>query len=180
MRALPACKPRQTDELTHLLVATAAVIPTFGFPEWAYTHLGEVLAVTDAWVLGPDSAQEVPPLQGTLLSLVLGFQNQHYMRPSKATLLQGFTNSQDRQSVGIHKFAHLLAEADGVIDGVPQAALPAHLLEPWAAVVHRKIEALRAGKSAINPYLGINEAESFAVVTGYFFGKPGQLQAYHP
>lgn len=170
----------EVDELTRLLVAAAAVIPTFGFPEWAYTHLGEVLVVPDAWILGPDPAREVPPLQGTLLGSVQSFQNQHYMRLSKAALLQGFANPQDRQNVGIHEFTHLLDEADGAIDGVPQAALPAHLLGPWAAVVHREIEALRAGKSEINPYAGTNEAEFFAVVTEYFFEKPDQLQAHHP
>lgn len=168
------------DELTRLLVAAAAVIPTFGFPEWTYAHLGEVLVVPDAWVLGPDPAQEVQPLQGTLLGSVQRFQNQHYMRLSKASLLQGFANPEDRQNVGIHEFAHLLDEADGVIDGVPQVALPAHLLGPWAAVVHREMEALRAGKSEINPYASTNEAEFFAVVTEYFFEKPGQLQAHHP
>ncbi|AWM32636.1 zinc-dependent peptidase [Hymenobacter nivis] len=170
----------EVDELTRLLVAAAAVIPTFGFPEWTYAHLGEVLVVPDAWVLGPDSTQEVQPLQGTLLGSVQRFQNQHYMRLSKASLLQGFANPQDRQNVGIHEFAHLLDEADGVIDGVPQVALPARLLGPWAAVVHREMEALRAGKSEINPYAGTNEAEFFAVVTEYFFEKPDQLQAHHP
>ncbi len=169
----------EVDELTHLLVAAAAVIPTFGFPEWTYAHLGEVLVVPDAWVLGPDATQVVP-LQGTLLGSVQPFQNQHYMRLSKAALLQGFANPQDRQNVGIHEFAHLLDEADGVIDGVPQVALPAHLLGPWAAVVYRELEALRTGKSEINPYAGTNEAEFFAVVTEYFFEKPDQLQVNHP
>ncbi|WP_239691971.1 zinc-dependent peptidase [Hymenobacter coccineus] len=170
----------EVDELTRLLVAAAAVIPTFGFPEWAYAHLGEVLVVPDAWVLGPDSAQEMQPLQGTLLGSVQRFQNQHYMRLSKASLLQGFADPEDRQNVGIHEFAHLLDEADGVIDGVPQVELPPHLLGPWAATVHREMEALRAGESDIRPYAGTNEAEFFAVVTEYFFEKPDQLQAHHP
>ncbi|TPG58976.1 zinc-dependent peptidase [Hymenobacter nivis] len=170
----------EVDELTRLLVAAAAVIPTFGFPEWTYAHLGEVLVVPDAWVLGPDATQEVAPLQGTLLGSVQRFQNQHYMRLSKASLRQGFANPEDQQNVGIHEFAHLLDEADGVIDGVPQVALPPHLLKPWAAAVHREMEALRAGQSDINPYAGTNEAEFFAVVTEYFFEKPEQLHAHHP
>lgn len=168
------------DDRTRLLVAAAAVIPAFGFPEWQYAHLGEVLVVPDAWVLADDATREVRPLQGTLLGSVQGFQNHHYMRLSKASLLQGFANAEDRQNVGIHEFAHLLDEADGVIDGVPQAALPAHLLRPWAAVVHRKIEAIRAGRSDINDYAGTNEAEFFAVVTEYFFEKPEKLQEHHP
>ncbi len=82
--------------------------------------------------------------------------------------------------MGIHEFAHLLDQADGAIDGVPQAALPAHLLRPWAAAVHREMEAVRAGRSEINGYAGTNEAEFFAVVTEYFFEQPGKLRAHHP
>ncbi len=84
------------DELTRLLVAAAAVIPVFGFPEWQYARLGEVLVVPDAWVLAADATQEVKPLPGALLGSVQGFQNQHYMRLSKAALLRGFANAEDR------------------------------------------------------------------------------------
>ena len=168
------------DDRTRLLVAAAAVIPVFGFPEWQYAHLDEVLVVPDAWVLADDASKEVKPLQGTLLGSVQGFQNQHYMRLSKASLLQGFADAEDRQNVGIHEFAHMLDQADGVIDGVPQAALLAHLLRPWATVVHREIEVIRAGRSEINGYAGTSEAEFFAVVTEYFFEKPEKLQEHHP
>ena len=168
------------DDLTRLLVAASAVIPIFGFPEWEYTHLGEVLVVPDAWGPGDAPGQAGPRPPGVLLGSVQGFQNQHYMRLSKAALLHGFANGDDRQNVGIHEFAHLLDEADGTIDGVPRAALPAHLLQPWAAAVHREIEAIRAGRSDINGYAGTNEAEFFAVVAEYFFERPHKLQEHHP
>ena len=168
------------DDLTRLLVAASAVIPIVGFPEWEYARLGEVLVVPDAWVPGDAPDQAVPPPQGTLLGSVQGFQNQHYMRLSKAALLQGFANAHDRQNVGIHEFVHLLDEADGAIDGVPRAALPAYLLRPWAAAVHREMEAVRAGRSEIGDYAGTSEAEFFAVVTEYFFEKPQKLQEHHP
>lgn len=170
----------EVDDTTRLLVAAAALIPVWGFPDWQYANLGEVLIVPDAWTLPDAPDQEVPPLQGTLLGSVQGFQNQHYMRLSKASLEQGFRDAMDRQNVGIHEFAHLLDEADGVIDGVPRAALPPGLLQPWAALMHREIAAIRAGRSEINPYAATNEAEFFAVVTEYFFEKPEKLQAHHP
>ena len=168
------------DDTTRLLVAASALIPTWGFPDWQYAHLGEVLIVPDAWKQPDAPDQEVKPLQGTLLGSVQGFQNQHYMRLSKASLEQGFQDATDRQNVGIHEFAHLLDEADGVIDGVPQAALPPELLQPWTALMHREIAAIREGKSEINPYAATNEAEFFAVVTEYFFEKPEKLQEHHP
>ena len=170
----------EVDDTTRLLVAASALIPTFGFPDWEYRNLGEVLIVPDAWTLTGDPTKEVKPLEGTLLGSVQGFQNQHYMRLSKASLEQGFRDAMDRQNVGIHEFAHLLDQADGVIDGLPKAALPPELLHPWTVVMQREIEAIRAGKSEINPYAAANEAEFFAVVSEYFFEKPEKLQEHHP
>ena len=170
----------EVDDSTRLLVAASALIPVFGFPDWEYRNLSEVLIVPDAWQLNNDPTKEIAPLQGTLLGSVQGFQNQHYMRLSKASLEQGFRDAADRQNVGIHEFAHLLDEADGVIDGLPKAALPPALLRQWAAVMQREIAAIQAGKSEINPYAATNEAEFFAVVTEYFFEKPEKLQENHP
>ena len=170
----------EVDDTTRLLVAASALIPVFGFPDWEYRNLGEVLIVPDAWTLHDDPTREVKPLTGTLLGSVQGFQNQHYMRLSKASLEQGFRDGMDRQNVGIHEFAHLLDEADGVIDGRPKAALPPELLQPWAGVMQREIAAIQAGKSEINSYAATNEAEFFAVVTEYFFERPEKLQEQHP
>lgn len=170
----------EVDDLTRLLVAASAVIPAFGFPDWEYRNLSEVLIVPDAWQFETKPEHEVKPLQGTLLGTVQGFQNSQYMRLSKAALEHGFRDALDQQNVGIHEFAHLLDEADGVIDGVPQAALPPELLRPWVELMHREVDAIRAGKSEINDYAGTSEAEFFAVVTEYFFEKPEKLQQQHP
>ncbi|OUJ72277.1 M90 family metallopeptidase [Hymenobacter crusticola] len=170
----------EVDDSTRVLVAASAIIPVFGFPDWQYGNLGEVLIVPDAWKMDKDPNKEVAPLEGTLLGSVQNFQNQHYMRLSKASLEQGFRDAMDKQNVGIHEFAHLLDQADGVIDGVPKLALPPELLQPWAEVMQREIQAIRDGKSEINPYGATNEAEFFAVVTEYFFEKPEKLQENHP
>ena len=170
----------EVDDTTRLLVASSAIIPVFGFPDWEYGNLGEVLIVPDAWQNPDDPNREVKPLAGTLLGSVQGFQGAHYMHLSKASLEQGFADTIDKKNVGIHEFAHMLDEADGVIDGVPKLALPPELLKPWTEVMHREIEAIRAGNSEINPYAATNEAEFFAVVTEYFFEKPEKLQEHHP
>jgi len=168
------------DETTRVLVAASAVIPVFGFPDWEYANLSEVLVVPDAWTQQRDPNKEFVGLEGTLLGSVQGFQTSHYMRLSKTSLEQGFKDALDKQNVGIHEFAHLLDEADGVIDGVPALALPAELRPEWEAVMQREIAAIRAGSSEINDYAGTNEAEFFAVVTEYFFEKPEKLQEHHP
>jgi Mlc titration factor MtfA (ptsG expression regulator) len=102
------------------------------------------------------------------------------MRLSRAALVQGFADAEDRHNVGIHEFAHLVDEADGQIDGVPGAALPSSLRQPWAEVMQRELAAVRAGHSDIDPYAGTNEAEFFAVVNEYFFERPEKLREHHP
>jgi Mlc titration factor MtfA (ptsG expression regulator) len=170
----------EVDDLTRVLTAAAAVIPVFGFPGWEYPTLHEVLIVPDAWQLETRPDQEVQSLQGTLLGSVQGFQTSQYMRLSRAALVQGFTDAEDRHNVGVHEFAHLVDEADGQIDGVPSAVLPPALRQPWAAVMHRELAAIRAGHSDIDPYAGTNEAEFFAVVNEYFFERPEKLKEHHP
>ena len=170
----------EVDDLTRVLTAAAAVIPVFGFPGWEYPTLHEVLIVPDAWQLETRSDQAVLPLQGTLLGSVQGFQNSQYMRLSRAALVQGFANAEDRHNVGVHEFAHLVDEADGQIDGVPGVGLPPDLRPAWAAVMQRELVAIRAGHSDIDSYAGTNEAEFFAVVNEYFFERPEQLKEYHP
>lgn len=170
----------QVDDTIRLLVAASALIPVFGFPNWEYRNLGEVLIVPDAWTLPKDPTKEVKSLEGTLLGSVQGFQNQHYMRLSKTSLEQGFRDGMDRQNVGIHEFAHMLDGADGVIDGLPKVVLPPELLQPWTVAMQREIKAIRTGKSEVNPYAATNEAEFFAVVTEYFFERPEKMQEHHP
>ena len=125
----------EVDDLTRVLTAASAVIPVFGFPDWEYSSLHEVLIVPDAWQLEKRPDQEVKPLEGTLLGSVQGFQTSQYMRLSRAALVQGFADAEDRHNVGIHEFAHLVDQADGQIDGVPSAALPPPLRPAWAEVL---------------------------------------------
>ncbi|AMR26900.1 peptidase [Hymenobacter psoromatis] len=170
----------EVDDLTRVLTAAAAVIPVFGFPDWEYPTLHEVLIVPDAWQLETRPDQEVQSLQGTLLGSVQRFQTSQYMRLSRAALVQGFADAEDKHNVGVHEFAHLVDEADGEIDGVPNAGLPPALRPVWAEVMQRELAAIRAGHSDIDPYAGTNEAEFFAVVNEYFFERPEQLQEHHP
>ncbi|WP_460582275.1 zinc-dependent peptidase [Hymenobacter arcticus] len=169
----------EVDDLTRVLTAAAAVIPVFGFPGWEYLTLHEVLIVPDAWQLETRPDQEVAALQGTLLGSVQRFQTSQYMRLSRAALVQGFTDPEDRRNVGVHEFAHLVDEADGEIDGVPGAGLPPALRPAWVAVMQRELAAIRAGRSDIDPYAGTNEAEFFAVVNEAFFERPEKLKEQH-
>ncbi|QCR21712.1 zinc-dependent peptidase [Pontibacter sp. SGAir0037] len=167
----------EIDDVTRVLVGASAIIPIYGFRDWEYQNLGEVLVF-------PGSIQRFKEEEGEAVSEVLGrvnpFQNDHYVTLSKPALERGFNDMKDRQNVGIHEFAHMLDQADGEIDGTPNAYLPDELVRPWQELMYRKIKAIKSGDSDINPYGATSEAEFFAVVTEYFFEKPDQLAEKHP
>ncbi len=164
------------DDSTKVLVAASAIIPVFGFKHWEYDNLGEVF-VTEGAVTTHQVDKEN---QNIVAGQVQPFQNQHYMTISKSALEQGFKDMRDRSNVGIHEFAHLLDEADGVVDGIPKASLPPELVEPWQELMDRKMKEIKEGKNKINPYGATSPAEFFAVMTEYFFEDPTRLQQNHP
>ena len=165
------------DDTTRLLVAASAIIPIFGFRDWEYPNLGEVFVF-------PGSIQKFKDMDSEAVSEILGrvnpFQNDHYVTLSKPALERGFNDMADRKNVGIHEFAHMLDQADGEIDGTPEAYLPKELVQPWQELMYRKIQSIRKGQSDIDSYGATSEAEFFAVVTEYFFEKPDQLAEKHP
>jgi MtfA peptidase len=170
----------EVDDVTQVLVAASAVIPIWGFPDWEYPNLREVLIVPDAWQEPHKDDHEFVPLQGTLLGSVRAFQDDQYMHLSKAALERGFRDWQNGENVGIHEFAHALDDADGKIDGTPGIGLPPELRGAWTEVVQREIQRAQRGKGILNPYAGTNEAELFAVAVETFFEKPDKLAQHHP
>ncbi|RIJ41419.1 zinc-dependent peptidase [Pontibacter oryzae] len=167
----------EVDDLTKILVASSAIIPIFGFRDWEYHNLGEVLVF-------PGSIKKYKNKDNQAVSEVLGrvnpFQNDHYVTLSKPALERGFNDMADRKNVGIHEFAHMLDQADGEIDGTPETYLPDELVEPWRELMYREIKKIEKGTSDIDSYGATSEAEFFAVVTEYFFEKPDQLAEKHP
>ncbi len=170
----------EVDDVTRILVAASAVIPIWGFPDWEYPNLREVLIVPDAWQEQRRADHEFLPLQGTLLGSVRDFQDDQYMHLSKAALERGFRDWQNGENVGIHEFAHVLDDADGKIDGTPGLGLPDELRGAWAEVVRIELRRVERGKGILNPYAGTNEAELFAVSVETFFEKPDKLAQHHP
>ena len=165
------------DEKTRVLVASGAVIPIFGFPEWEWDQIREVLVY-------PDRFNQQHAFEGDSDRYTLGMVgNGAYngmMILSKPDVLQGFRNFGDKRNVAIHEFAHLVDKSDGVIDGLPAAALPREAVEPWMELVRRKMAAMADGDSDINPYGLTNESEFFAVAAEYFFERTGVMERKHP
>lgn len=167
----------EIDDTTKILVGSSAIIPIYGFKDWEYSNLGEILVFPGSIKRYKDEKSEVV---AEVLGRVNPFQNDHYVTLSKPALEQGFNDMKDRKNVGIHEFAHMLDQADGEIDGTPKAYLPEEMIRPWQELMYKKIRGINEGESDINDYAATSEAEFFAVVTEYFFEKPEQLAENHP
>lgn len=167
----------EVDATTRVLIAASAVIPVFGFPNWEWHQINEILVYPSRFTQG-FSVGDTPDHQ--ILGMVgTGVMNR-LMILSKPDLLAGFHNAGDKRNVGIHEFAHLVDLSDGAVDGVPAVGIDRQAIGPWVELVRRKMQEIEAGKSDINRYALTNEAEFFAVVSEYFFERPGVMQQKHP
>ncbi|SDL77713.1 hypothetical protein SAMN05421823_10887 [Catalinimonas alkaloidigena] len=166
----------EINDTVRVLVAASAIIPVFGFDEWEYDNLAEVLVVPGS--IQPENEGEDYGV-GTVLGQARQFQNQYYVKISKPVLEAGF-KSDDQKNVGIHEFAHLIDQADGDVDGVPESLLPPELLRSWSKLMHKAMAEIKRNRSDIDAYGATSEQEFFAVVTEYFFEKPQQLAEHHP
>ncbi|MFS2185254.1 zinc-dependent peptidase [Mucilaginibacter sp. Mucisp84] len=159
-----------------VMIAASAVIPIFGFNDWKYRNLTNV-------ILYPDTFDSEFQFEGENRS-ILGMVGSGYMNGqmilSRAALTKGFSKSAGKENTAIHEFVHLLDKSDGATDGVPENLLAQEYVMPWLKMIHQEIHKIEAGRSDINPYAITNEAEFLAVVSEYFFQKPHELKHKHP
>lgn len=166
----------ELDDTTRVLVAASAVIPIFGFPEWEYDNLAEVLVYPSPF---GEEKQLTGPDRDILGQVHSGGALNRIMILSKPDLWRGFSNLDDKHNVGIHEFAHLVDGADGDIDGVPAATCP-ECVGPWIELMRIEMERLASGDSILRRYGLTNEAEFFAVASEAFFESPARLAEEHP
>ena len=166
----------EITDTDRVMVASSAVIPIFGFKDWTYRNVTNVL-------LYPDTFDKEFQFEGDERN-IMGMVGSGYMNGqmilSRSALLKGFSKNNGKENTGIHEFVHLLDKTDGATDGVPENFLPHEYAKPWLAMMHKEIHKIEDGHSDINPYATTNEAEFFAVVSEYFFEKPDQFQTKHP
>lgn len=83
-----------------------------------------------------------------------------------------------------HELAHQLDAENGAVDGAP--FLPSvRARREWAEVLGREYEALEqqvewGRPTFLDPYAATHPAEFFAVLTEYYFVRPGALKHHHP
>ena len=167
----------EVDATTRVLVAASAIIPIFGFPDWEWDQINEVLVYPTRF---DGDFQFGDKQDHNILGMVGTGSLNRLMILSKPDLINGFRNTTDKRNVSVHEFAHLVDKTDGVIDGVRGVGLDRQAVGPWLDLVKRKMAEIEEGKSDINRYALTNEAEFFAVTSEYFFERPGMMQRRHP
>lgn len=164
------------ERLDELLVAASAIIPIFGFPNWEYINLNEVLLYP-----GPFNERFEQEGDDRITSGLVGdgpYQN--LMVLSKQSLRHGFIDKTGKHNTAIHEFVHLIDKTDGAVDGIPETLLSKQYVLPWLSLVRQKIGEIMTDSSDINPYGATSNAEFFAVASEYFFERPDLLQEKHP
>jgi len=165
------------EDLDKILVACSAVIPIFGFDNWHYYNLRDVLLFEDAFAADNFSTSSG---ERNTLGMVGTGAMQQIMILSQPSLRLGFKNETDKNNTGIHEFVHLLDKADGDTDGIPEQLLSKQYTIPWINLMNETITEIRKKKSDINPYGSANKTEFFAVVAEYFFERPDLFKVKHP
>ncbi|MFB9840987.1 M90 family metallopeptidase [Mucilaginibacter ginsenosidivorans] len=159
-----------------VLIASSAIITVFGFGDWKYKNLTNV-------ILYPDTFDNDFSFEGenrNILGMVgSGFMNGQ-MLLARAALEKGFSSLSGKGNTAIHEFVHLLDKSDGATDGIIENLITREYVIPWLKMMHKEMHRIQTGKSDINPYALTSEAEFLAVAAEYFFEKPEQLKHKHP
>jgi MtfA peptidase len=165
----------EVDDTIRVLVAASAAIPVFGFHDWEYHRLGEVL-------IYPESFGEEYQTSGNSDENILGMVGLRQIRGvmilSKPSLLAGFDTSSTKDNVGIHEFAHLM-EVEEAENGLPPE-VPWQAVKHWVQYVAQELSHPSRNRSYLRDYAYTNEHEFFAVLTEYFFKSPDSLKKKDP
>ncbi len=165
----------EVDDTVRVLVAASAVIPIFGFHDWEYHRLGEVLVYPNSF---GEEYQTMGNADENILGMVGLKQIRGVMILSKPSLLAGFDAPSTGDNVGIHEFAHLV-ELEDAENGLPPE-VPRQAVQHWVQYVARELSHPSRNRSYIRDYAYTNEHEFFAVLAEYFFKSPDLLEKKDP
>lgn len=157
--------------LVELLVASSAIIVTFGHSFRYKKHLTSV-TIVDGIVSRTDG--------GFTTGEVRSHNSFKTMVLSEKVLIQGFKNTEDKHNVGIHEFVHVLDVADGYMDGIPSLFMPDDLIHLWEKLTENEMKNISIDDSTIRDYGAANVQEFLTVCSEYFFERPQKLAAEHP
>lgn len=165
----------EVDDTVRVLVAAGAIIPVFGFEDWEYHRLGEVLVYPAAF----DHDYKIDQPADTNILGLAGFGHlRGVVILSKPSLLAGFSEAPGPENVGVHEFVHLVEQ--GVVDRGLPPEVPLEVVRQWIGYVARELAHPSNHGVGISDYAYTNEHEFFAVLSEYFFGSPEVLRTRAP
>jgi Mlc titration factor MtfA (ptsG expression regulator) len=163
------------DATIRVLVAASAIIPVFGFSDWDYHRLSEVLVYPGPFDHGYQTDKATDPN-------ILGLTGLGHLRGvvilSKPSLLAGFADAPNRENLGVHEFSHLVEQEEA--EGHLPKEVPPDAVRQWVGYVARELANPSSQRIGISDYAYTNEHEFFAVLSEYFFGSPEVLRAKDP
>ena len=163
------------DDTIRVLVAASAAIPIFGFHDWEYHRLREVL-------IYPDAFDDAYQSRGGSDENILGMVGLHHLSGvmilSKPALLAGFNHQSGPHNVGVHEFAHLVEKETGEYGLPPE--VPWMVVRQWVRYVARELARPSKHGAHVSAYAYTNEHEFFAVLAEYFFTSPELLKRRDP
>lgn len=169
----------EIDDGIKLMVASAAIIPTFAFPYFEYPNLRNVLIYLEAFNEDFETDDDGEDDDHSAGMVGTGFMNYSVLL-SRRDLAAGFSGARSSRNVAIHEFVHLLDKADGSTDGVPAIFLDPASIPSWLELIDGEMRQIERGRSDIDPYALTDRAEFFAVVCEYFFNSPDRFSLNHP
>ena len=165
----------EVDDTVRVLVAASAAIPIFGFDDWEYRRLGEVLIYPRSF---DDDYQTTGGPSENVAGMVPMGQQRGVVILSKPWLFDGFDNGSARTNVGVHEFAHLV-EIEDTENGLPPE-VPWRAVKEWVQYVGRELAHPSKNRSYIRDYAYTNDREFFATLAEYFFKSPEWLKEKDP
>ena len=161
----------EVDDTIRVLVAASAAIPIFGFHDWEYHRLHEVLIYPDAFDDAYQSrggSDENDSWDGRAAPFERGDDSLQAGPPG------GIRPSIGKQNVGVHEFAHLV-EKEASEYGLPPE-VPWMVVRQWVRYVARELARPPKHRAHISAYAYTNEHEFFAVLAEYFFTSPESVE----
>ena len=171
------------DDVTRVLVAASAVIPSFGYVDWEYDQLGVIFIYPNRFDsqfnydpeadLSRESYRQIAGMVGNEALL-------NAMILSKEDLIASYVQPFDGRNVAVHEFSHVIDKSDGSIDGNLSLYWDKNQIRQWRSIMYSEIQRIINGESRIDPYAASQPIEFLAVMTEYFFELPEFLYHEHP
>jgi Mlc titration factor MtfA (ptsG expression regulator) len=172
-----------TDEI-RLTIAAQACILLLGQKTDIYPKLRSILVYPQGYVSTlPSHLPDGTVYEGPQARLGESWE-QGYVVLSWDDVLHGASDPDDGKNVVYHEFAHQLDSESGSSEGAPILPRPSMYIA-WARILGKEYESLiekteKNLPSLLDKYGATNPAEFFAVVTEFFFERPGELKLHHP